>query len=185
MSVSSNFRQLLLQAYCAFEAYEDNEVYVMLITGIYFTLFKFSRPGDFESLRLEPDPQPKRQKFKTGSSGAGQPKWRAAKSISDSRLASLIPLECVNVLYPNAPVFVDAQDWDLRLSDAFRLALNSQLNEVRFQPCSLFDLQGAQYTPSPEDSVRPPNGLFIICHSLIPLGHSGEKNLQLVHCCEE
>ena len=183
MTISSNLRQLLLQAYCTFEAYGDSEVYIMFIVGIYFTLFKFNRPEDFKP--LPQDPRPKRQKFGTGDSSTGKPKWKAAKHISDSQLAKLIPPECISVFYPQAPVFVNARDWDLQLSDAFRLALNDRLNEVEFQPCSLFDVQGAQYTPNVEYSVRPLNTLYIAHHSLVPLGCCGTRDRRLVRNCKE
>lgn len=166
MVISSNFRQLLLQAYCTLETYGDNEVHIMLIVGIYFTLFKFNRPGDSKPIPQEPGP--KRQKFGTGDSSTGQPKRRTAKDIDDSELAKLIPPECTSVLFPNAPVFVDAQDWDLQLSDAFRLALNGRLDKVSFQPCSLFDLRGAQYTPDIIDSVRPSNTFSLLVTRRFP-----------------
>lgn len=67
--------------------------------------------------------------------------------------------------YRNAPVFVDAQDRDLQLSDPFRLVLNDRLNGVKFQPCSLFGLQDAQCIPSIEDSMCPPNTSSIALHS--------------------
>ena len=152
----------------------------MFIVGIYFTLFKFSRPDEFQPLPQESDPRSKRQKFETGDSKTGKPKWTAAKDISDFKLADLIPRECISIPYPNAPVFIDARDWDLQLSDAFRLALNDRLNEAKFQPCSLFDIRGAQYTPSVEDSVRPSNTLSTTRHSPVPLGHCGKGGRQVV-----
>lgn len=167
--IASSVRQLLLQAYCAFQTYDEDEVHIMLIVGIYFTLFKFSRPDHFEPLLEESDPEPKRQKFETGDSRTGKPKWKGAKSIDDSKLSDLIPLECISVLYPNAPVFIDPRDWDLQLSDAFRMALNDRLNEAKFQPCSLFDVRGAQYALGIEHSVRHSNPLNAN-RSPVPLG---------------
>lgn len=177
--------KLLLQAYCTFEAYDDNEIHIMLIVGIYFTLFKFTRPDDFGPLPQELDPQPKRQKFETGDSRTGKPKWRAAKNISNSQLADLIPLKCISVLCPNAPVFINARDWDLQLSDAFRLALNDRLNEVKFQSCSLFDIRGAQYTPDITEYVRFLNTSSVVRRSPALSGQGAEGDRQIVHNCNE
>ena len=43
---------------------------------------------------------------------------------------------------------------ELHLSDPFRQALREQLVDVKFQPCSLFDLHTAQYVPGDDDIVR-------------------------------
>ena len=153
----------------------------MLIVGIYFTLFRFSRPDNLEPLPQESDPRHKRQKFETGDSRTGKPKWKAAKHIDDSRLADLIPPKYISVFYPNAPVFANARDWDLQLSDAFRLALNDRLNEVKFQPCSLFDVRGAQYTPNTEYLVRPLNNSAIVRYSQVLLGNCGGGGSRVVH----
>ena len=162
--VSLNLRQLLLQAYCTFSVYNQREVFIMLVSGVYFTLLKFERPEDFESLPQAPDTSNKKRKLEVEESVTGEPKCRAAKEINNSQLTSLIPLECIEVIYHSAPVFDDIQARDLRLSDAFRKALRERLDDVDFQPCSLFDLRSAQYVPSDDGLVRPTE-LRVGCHS--------------------
>ena len=153
--ISPNLQQSLLQAYCTFSVYSQHKVFIMLISGVYFTLFKFKRPEGFESLPQTPDTSNKKQKLEAEESSTGKPKCWAAKEISNSKLASLIPLEYVEVIYHNAPVFDDIQAQDLRLSDAFRQALRERLDDFNFQPCSLFDLRSAQYVLSNKDLVCP------------------------------
>jgi hypothetical protein len=169
-AISLNLRQLLLQAYCTFSVYHQPEVFIMLISGTYFTLFKFKRPEDFEPLLQTLDTSNKKRKLGAEESTTGKPKCRAAKEIRNSQLASLIPLEYIEVIYHNAAVFDDIQAQGLHLSDAFRQALREQLDDVDFQPCSLFNLRSAQYAPSNDDLVRPIER-HIFCHSHIPLEH--------------
>ena len=152
--VSLNLRRLLLQAYCTFSVYNQDEVFIMLISGVYFTLLKFERPEGFKPFPQAPDTSNKKRKLEAEESITGKPKRRAAKEITNSQLASMIPSECIEVIYHSAPVFDDIEARDLRLSDAFRQALRERLDDVGFQPCSLFDLRSAQYVPNDGKLVR-------------------------------
>ena len=146
---------MLLQAYCAFNVYNQREVFVMLVPGVYFTLLKFKRPEDFEPLARASGASNKKRKLGAEEfATTGKPKCWAAKEISNSQLAKLIPLEYVEVMYHSAPVFEDIQARDVRLSDAFRQALRERLDDTTLQPCSLFDLHSAQYAPMDKDVVR-------------------------------
>jgi len=156
--VSLNLRQLLLQAYCTFSVYNQHEVFIMLVPGVYFTVLKFKRPKGFKPHPQGPDSSNKKRKLadeERDTGGAGEPDCRAATNISNAQLVALIPSEYVEVIYHNAPVFDDVQARDLRLSDAFRQALWQRLDDINFQPCSLFDLRSAQYTPIDDDLVSP------------------------------
>ena len=42
-----SIRRLLLRVYFTFCEYEQDEVFIMLITGVYFTILKFHRPEPF------------------------------------------------------------------------------------------------------------------------------------------
>lgn len=143
----------------------------MLISGVYFTLFKFERPKDFEPLLQAPSTSNKKRKLGAGESSTGQPKCQAAKEVSNAQLASLIPLGYIKVVYHSAPVFDDIRTLDLRLSDAFRQTLRERLADVDFQPCSLFDLRSAQYVPIEKDLVRSNKPHVVYC-SRVPLGLS-------------
>lgn len=169
--VSSNFRQLLLQAYCTFSAYKQREVFIMFISGVYFTLLKFKRPEDFKPLPQSPDISNKKRKSEVEESDTGRPKCRAAKEIKNFQLTSVIPLECIQVVYRSAPVFDDIKARDLRLSVAFRQALRERLDDFNFQPCSLFDLCGAQYAPSDECLVCPFEP-FVVRYSQAHIGRN-------------
>jgi len=142
----------------------------MFVSAVYFTLLRFERPGDFKPLTQAPDTSNKKRKLEVEESATGKPKCRAAKEISDSQLTSVIPLECVQVVYCKAPVFEDYRAQDLRLSDAFRQVLRERLDDVNFQPCSLFDLHSAQYVPSDEALVRQV-GPHFVRYLQVPIGH--------------
>jgi hypothetical protein len=154
-NIFKSIRQLLLQAYSAFSVYKQPDVFIMLISGAYFTLFKFVRPEVFEPLPHALEASNKKRKLEAEEAITGLPKSRPAKEISDYQLIGSIPLENVEVVYHNAPVFedIEALDPGLHLSDAFRQALCKQLDDVSFQPCSLFNLHTAQYAPDDEDIV--------------------------------
>ena len=165
--ISLNIRQLLLQAYCTFSVYGQREVFIMLVSGIYFTMLKFRCPNDFEPLPQGSNTSNKKRKLEPRKSGepgepgepkepaTGKPECMAANRISNLQLDTLIPSEYVEVIYHNAPVLDDIQARDIRLSDAFRQALRERLDDINFQPCSLFDLRSAQYMPNDEDLVSP------------------------------
>ena len=167
LAISQNFHQLLLQAYSTFSVYNQREVFIMLVPGAYFTMLKFKQPKDFKPLPQGPDTSNKKRKLRPEESGAGEPKYRAAVKINEAQLIALIPPECVEVIYHGAPVFDDIQARELRLSDAFRQALRERLDDVDFQPCSLFDLHSAQYVPGDRDLVRPAEP-HIVRHSRVP-----------------
>ena len=182
--ISLNLRQLLLQAYCTFSVYGQREVFIMLIPGVYFTVLKFKRPNGFKPLPQGPDSSNKKRKLRdeerdaeerdaedAGDRNTGEPECRTATKISNLQLVTLIPLEYVEVVYYNAPVFDDVQARDLRLSDAFRQALRDRLDDVNFQPCSLFNLRSAQYTPNDDDLVSLIE-FCVICYSRVFSGHS-------------
>jgi len=163
-ALSLNLRQLLLQAYCTFSVYGQHEVFIMLVSGIYFTMLKFKRPEDFKPLPQGPNTSNKKRKLAPGEPGipgesgepaTGEPECKAANQISNTKLASLIPLEYVEVIYYGAPVFDGIQARDIGLSDAFRQALRERLDDITLQPCSLFDLRSAQYMPIELNLVSP------------------------------
>jgi len=139
----------------------------MLVPGAYFTMLKFKQPKDFKPLLQGSNISNKKRKLGAEESDIGEPEYRAAVEINDTQLAALIPLECVEVVYHGAPVFDDIQARDLRLSDAFRQALRERLDDVDFQPCSLFDLRSAQYVPGDSDLVRPIEP-HVVSHSGVP-----------------
>ena len=150
----ANLRQLLLQAYCTFSVYGQPEVFIMLASGVHFTLLKFSRPNGFEPLPQTPATPYKKRKLEAEETSSEKPGYRAAKEISNSQLADLIPLEYIEVMYHAAPVFDNVEAEELHLSDAFRQALHERLDDINFQPCSLFDLHTAQYAPEGCTPVR-------------------------------
>lgn len=127
----------------------------MLISGVHFTLFKFERPENFKPLPQVPRTSNKKRKLEVEGATTGEPKSQPAKEISDHQLTSLIPLEYVEVVCHGAPVFedIEAGGLELHLSDVFRQALHERLDGVTFQPCSLFNLHTAQYTPEDDDIV--------------------------------
>ena len=155
-NLTHHIRQLLLQAYCTFSAYNQHEVFIMLVSGVYFTLFKFTRPETFETLPQAPAASRKKRKLEAEevADGTNEPSCQVAKEISNSKLMDMIPLEYVDVVYPRAPVFSDINAGELHLSDPFRQALHERLVDVNFQPCSLFDLHTAQYVPEDLGIVR-------------------------------
>lgn len=178
-AIYQNLRQLLLQAYCTFNVYGQSEVFIMLASGVHFTLLKFKRPNS-----LKPPPQAstapnKKRKLEAEETSSEKPGCRAANEISNFQLTVLIPLECVEVIYHGAPVFDSVEVEELRLSDAFRQALRERLNDVNFQPCSLFDLHAAQYASVDQSLVRliEPQAVW---NSRYPSGRCYERNLQLV-----
>ena len=132
----------------------------MLIPGVHFTLFKFQRPDLFEPLPQVPTTLNKKRKLEVAEettdteTSAEKPKCRSTNETTNSQLTDLIPLENIEVIYHCAPVFEDYTTRELRLSDAFRQALHEQLVDVNFQPCSLFDLETAQYRPEDGYKVR-------------------------------
>ena len=138
----------------------------MLVSGVYFSVLKFNHPGSFKPLHQA---SKKGGKPEDNVSETGKPKSPVAGAITDAQLAALIPLEYVEVIHHNVPVFNDTQARGLHLSDAFRQALFERLNDINFQPCSLFNLRSAQYTQRAEDIVRP----IEHCHLLLtsPLRH--------------
>ena len=166
-TISLNLRQILLQAYCTFSVYGQREVFIMLVSGIYFTMLKFKCPKYFKPLPQGSNTSNKKRKLEHGKSeepgnpeeqeepATGKPECTVANRISNPQLVTLIPLEYIEVIYHNAPVFDDIQARDLRLSDAFRQVLRERLDDINFQPCSLFDLRSAQYIPNDEDLVSP------------------------------
>ncbi|KAF9783486.1 hypothetical protein BJ322DRAFT_1071186 [Thelephora terrestris] len=149
-SIKRTIRQLLLQAYSTFSVYNQPDVFIMLITGAYFTLFKFVRPDFFEPLPQAPEASNKKRKLEAEEAITGKSRSRPAREIGDYQLIDLVPLENLEVVYHDAPVFedIEASDLGLHLSDAFRQALRERLDDVAFQPCSLFNLHTAQYTPT-------------------------------------
>ena len=153
-AIHLNLRQLLVQAYCVFSVYNQHEVFIMLVSGAYFSMLKFTHPEEFEPLPEEPVTPHKKRKRQAKVSGSGEPKCQAAKDITNPQLVALIPPEHVEVIYHKAPVFDDTQARHLRLSDAFRQALRERLDDIDFQPCSLFDLRSAQYMQNDNDLVR-------------------------------
>lgn len=127
----------------------------MLVSGVYFTMLEIKHPKGFEPLPQDPGAPTKKRKLEDGERDTEEPERRPASHIQDSQLVDLIPLEYVEVIYHRAPVFDDFHAWDLRLSDAFRQALCERLDDVNFQPCSLFDLRSAQYVQNDKHLVRP------------------------------
>ena len=155
-AITLNLRQLLLQAYCTFSVYHQHEVFIMLISGSYFSMLKFTHPNDFKPLLPGSNILYKKRKLGGAKEPAtGEPECQEADKILNPQLITLIPLECVEVIYHYVPVFDDIQARELHLSNAFRQALRERLDDVDFQPCSLFDLRHARYVPRDKDLVRP------------------------------
>lgn len=155
VTLRSSIRQLILQAYCAFNTFEKQSISIMFICGTLFSLFKFTRPKKFPSLSgvpAEPGPSSKKRKLDDQLAEHRDPltKLTTAKATTDSQLSDVIPLDCVEVVYHAVPVFVDLRAQHAYLSDGFRQALRECLDGIDLQPCSLFDLQTAQF--SPEDA---------------------------------
>ena len=128
----------------------------MLVSGVYFTLFKFKRPEVLEPPPQAPTVSNKKRKLEVEdeNDSAKESKCQVSREISNSKLKNLIPLESIEVVYHKAPVFDDFDAGELHLSDPFRQALHEQLGDVNFQPCSLFNLHTAQYVPEDSDIVR-------------------------------
>ena len=179
-AIYANIRQLLLQAYCAFGAYKQPEVFIMLVPGVYFTLLKFRRPNFFEPLSQAPAASSKKRKLvEVGETDSERPECQAAREMSNSQLIDLIPLEFIEVIHHGAPVFADVKAQELHLSDAFRHTLHMQLDDVDFQPCSLFDLHTAQHMPGDRGQVRVIQPQAVRYSQSLP-GRSHECNIQVV-----
>ena len=149
-ALKSSIRQLILQAYCAFNIFEKKTISIMFICGPFFSLFRFTRP---ENLRPLPDgvaePGPSSKKRKLDDQFAEYrntlTKLSTVKDTTNSQLSYMIPIDCVEVAYHAVPVFVDLRARHVHLSDGFRQALRECLDGIDLQPCSLFDLQAAQF----------------------------------------
>ena len=104
-----HIRQLLLQVYCTFSAYNQHEVFTMLVSGVYFTLFKFTRPETFKPLPQAPTASNKKRKLEAQevADNTNEHDCQVAKEISNSKLMDMIPLEYIDVVYHKAPVFSD------------------------------------------------------------------------------
>lgn len=169
-SLNSSIRQLLLQAYCAFNTFNDNTVYIVFICGVYFSLFKFTRPGYLQPLPevVEPGSSSKRRRLDNqhGEYHETLKKLKSVKDISNSRLSDMVPLECVEVVYHCLPVFENIRDPQIHLSDGFRQALRDCLAGIKLQPCSLFELQTVQFSQAESGLVRSPGNLTVICIDL-------------------
>ena len=136
-------------------------------------LLKFEHPESFKPLPQVPDTPKKKRKLGAGGSAtaSGKPRCQAATRISNLQLAGLIPMEHIQVIYHNTPTFDDTDAQHLYLSNVFRQALCERLDDVDFQPCSLFDLHNAHYVQDEEDLVHP-NETYVVCYSQVPLGCS-------------
>ena len=163
LALRSSIRQLILQAYCAFNTFEKRTIPIMLICGTLFSLFKFTRPENLHPLPVEfVDPGPSSKKRKHNDQLAEYrnvlTKLSTVKDTSNSQLSDIIPINCVEVVYYAVPVFVDLRAQQAHLSDGFRQALRECLDGIDLQPCSLFDLQAAQYPGEGMglELVRPP-----------------------------
>ena len=168
LALKASIRQLILQAYCAFNVFEKKTIYIMFICGTFFSLFRFTRPENLHPLPeefSEPGPSSKKRKLddKSAEYRNALTRLSTVKETSDSQLSHTIPMDCVEVIYHVVPVFVDLRARQLHLSDGFRQALCQCLDGIDLQPCSLFDLQTAQF--SREDIggqlVCPPGNMSV------------------------
>ena len=90
----------------------------MLITGTFFTLFKFERPENFKPLQWRPKSNLSQQgqtPMDKGSKPPGKPNSPLLQEITNRHLINLIPRNCIEVVYFKAPVFrdLDAQQPEL------------------------------------------------------------------------
>ena len=147
----SSIRQLILQAYCAFNAFEKQTISIMFICGARFSLFRFTRPKKSPPLpevSTELGPPSKKQNAddQWAEYRDALTKLTTANATTNSQLSDAIPLNCVEVAYHAVPVFADLRAQHAHLSDGFRQALRECLDGINLQPCSLFDLQAAQFS---------------------------------------
>lgn len=180
-----SIRQLLLQAYCAFNAFDGDTVYIIFICGVYFSLFRFTRPGYLlpfpEEEMVEAGPSSKKRRLDDQHEEHQHEenqheehrheehhnvlkKFKRATDIKNPQLSQMLPLNCVEVVYHGVPVFEDIRAPKVHLSDGFRQALRDCLAGIDLQPCSLFELQTVQFSQG--EKVRSPGDLplFVLTH---------------------
>ena len=167
-ALNSNIRQLLLQAYCAFNVCDDDTIYITFICGVYFSLFRFTRPTylqPFAEEVVEPGPSPKKCKldYQHGEFHNVLRKLKRVQDITNPQLSNMLPLECVEVVCHSVPVFEDIRAPQVHLSDGFRQALRDCLAGIDFQPCSLFELQTVQFSQGEGGLVRSLGNVVIAC----------------------
>ena len=135
----------------------------MFICGTFFSLFRLTRPENLPRLPeefTEPGPSSKKRKLDDQSAEYRNVLARlsTAKGTSDSQLSNMIPMGYIEVVYHAVPVFVNLRARQVHLSDGFRQALRQCLDGIDLQPCSLFDLQTAQF-------LREDAGDEVVCPS--------------------
>ena len=141
---SLSIRQLLLQAYSAFNVYAQHELFIMFISGTDFTLFKFHRPQHLGLVPQEPKSLNKKQKLRVKGTADGEAESQSAKEINDTALTTLIPLEYIEVVDHGVPVFESTKPGrgpGLFLSNTFHLSRTrkpiDQITQVCQEICDM------------------------------------------------
>jgi hypothetical protein len=130
-----SIRQLLLQAFCSWHVFDQPDIHIKFICGIYFTLVKFTRP-----LQLHPLPN-----F-VASTGEKRKYIDLVNAIStttdipDASIIQWVPEDSIEVFYWNKPVSDDIRNPELHLGILFRSGLKLCLEGMDSQPSGLFDV---------------------------------------------